>query len=48
MQGRLLITAGVLLLVVGAVYWKYYLSGEKVLSPEELAQQALTAVSAEE
>ena len=48
MQGKLLIVAGVLLLIVGVVYWKYYLAGETVLSPEELAQQALTAASAEE
>ena len=48
MQGKLLIVAGILLLVVGAVYWKYYLSGENVPSPEELAQQALTAATAEE
>ena len=48
MQGKLLIVAGILLLIVGVVYWKYYLAGEKVLSPEELAQQALTAASAEE
>jgi len=48
MQGKLLIVAGTLLLIVGFTYWKYYLAGENVPSPEELAQQALTAASAEE
>ena len=48
MRDRLLIIAGILLLVVGLVYWKYYLAGEKVPSPEELANQALTAASVEE
>ena len=48
MRSTLLIIAGILLLVVGVVYWKYYLAGEKVLSPEELAQQALSAATAEE
>jgi len=34
MQGKLLIVAGTLLLIVGLTYWKYYLAGENVPSPE--------------
>ena len=48
MRGALLTIAGLLLLVVIGIYWMYYATGETVLSPEELAERALTASSPEE
>lgn len=48
MRGALLTIAGLLLLVVIGVYWMYYATGERVLSPEELAELALTAPTLKE
>jgi len=48
MRNTLLTIGAVLFLIVGVVYWVYYLAGERTLSPKKLADIALTAKSVEE